>query len=249
MPMTAESDLDTDVTFPDEAPGDWQKVLDRDEEEAFRAIVRPYVDPLMRAAADDIEYYVAQGDLHKDDLAPEDVTGEALVYAWQHRAQRPSGMSLKGWLLGTQYRVLRDMVERRKQYRKDKAVSLDDPVPAEVRAQGQQERRQTASGLHDGAPTWEEVTTGSEPRDVEAPLFTNESTFELDPDSRHVVMMHDEFDVPLPEIASTMDRALSDAERMLSEARTTLRDVDAARGPNHDAPTAPPNPPEKEAGG
>jgi DNA-directed RNA polymerase specialized sigma24 family protein len=227
----------------------WQRILDSDDETDFRHLVEPYLDDLLEAAQHDIDYYVHQGDLHADDLTPEEVTGEALVYAWTHRAQRPDGMSLIGWLLGTQYRVLRDLVAQRKKYRAEKTLSLDEPIPSDVWIKGQEGRRQYPRAFPGGAETtWKALTTGSEPREIEAPLFTNRDTFALDPDSRHVVMMHDEFDLPLSEIASAMDVALQDAERMLADARTSLHDLEQDRSPPaSDTPSASPPPPGAES--
>ena len=227
----------------------WQRILDSDDETDFRHLVEPCLDDLLEAAQHDIDYHVHQGDLHADDLTPEEVTGEALVYAWKHRAQRPDGMSLTGWLLGTQYRVLQDLVTQRKRYRAEKTLSLDEPIPSGVWIKGQEGRRQYPRGFPGGTETtWEDLATGSEPRDVEAPRFTNRDTFTLDSDSRHVVMMHDEFDLPLPEIASTMDVALQDAERMLADARASLQDLEEDRSPEDSIqPTAsPPSPDESD---
>lgn len=58
---------------------------------------------------------------------------------------------------------------------------------------------------------------------MEAPLFTNQDTFEFDPDSRHVAMMHHEFDVPLDEVAAIMNRSVQETAKLLGEAHTTLR--------------------------
>lgn len=208
---------------PDIPSDDWQAVLDRDDEAAFQDLVRPHIENLRRAAQHDLDYYVTQGDLHEHDLTPEEVVGETLIYTWEHRAQRPTDISLLGWLMGTQYRVLRDMVEARRQYRADKAISLDAQIPADAKSQGFQDRRQYGY-KPDEVLIWEDVVAGYEPSDIEAPLFTNEDTFHLDPESRHVVMMHDEFDVPLPDIASAMHQAVRDTEALLEQARTSLRE-------------------------
>ena len=230
------------------AQQDWQAVLDRGDRDAFHDLVTPHTEALTAAARHDLDYYAEQGDLHPDDLTPEEVTGEALLYAWEHRAQRPSQMSLLGWLQGTQYRVLRSLVEVQQQYRADKVISLDAPIPPEEAAEGRQERFQY--GYHGSQPdaqiTWEDVTPGQRPVDIEAPLFTNADTFTLDPDSRHVVMMHDEFEMNLSEVAFAMSQSVKATAALLEQARTTLHERQVAEPPT-EPPDDAPTPPDEEA--
>lgn len=218
---------------------DWDAVMEVDREEDFRSIITPHVNTLIQAARHDLEYYVNEGVLHENDLTPGEVVGEALVYAWEHRAQRPDGMSLRGWLLGMQHRVTRALVDEIAAYRREKALSLDEEIPPDARGRGFQDRRQYGT-QPEVSITWEDVTPGREPRDVEVPLFTNRDTFTLDPDTRHVIMMHDEFDMPLPEVATTMDRTVEETASMLEQARTTLRQHTDSSS-SADAPPPPPH--------
>ena len=204
--------------------GDWKAVRTAENVDQFQSIVEPHVDTLRQAAHDDLAYYTHQGLIHENDLTPEEVVGEALLYAWDHRAQRPETMSLRGWLLGMQHRVTRSLVDDIAEYRNDKAISLDEEIPPDARGRGEQTRLGQYGWQPEVNITWENVTPGREPRDVEAPLFTNRDTFALDPDTRHVVMMHDEFDMPLPEVASTMNRTVEETAALLEQARATLRE-------------------------
>jgi RNA polymerase sigma-70 factor (ECF subfamily) len=219
-------DAPADASPADASPADVDATdaadpLAADSEAAFRARVRPHTEMLLRAAEQDLDYYVAQGALHEQDLTPEEVVGEALIDAWAQRAARPEGMSAAGWLLACEVRAVRRLVDEHQRYRAAKALSLDERLPPDARAEGRQARQQYAQ--HDTAFTMEDVMPGTEPVDVEAPLFAHRDTFELDPDSRHVVMMHDEFDVPLPEVAATLERAMKDTAKLLEQARAHLR--------------------------
>jgi RNA polymerase sigma-70 factor (ECF subfamily) len=222
-----------------EAPNqtDSDDVHELTTEEAFRSAVRPHLDTLRQAARDDLDYYANRGLIREDELLPDDIIGETLVYAWQHRVQRPDDMRLRNWLLGMQHRVTRSLVDEIADYRRQKALSLDDEIPPDVRGRGFQERRQYGTQPEVNI-TWEDVTPGREPRDIEAPLFTNRDTFGLDPDTRHVVMMHDEFDMPLADVAATMDRTVDETAALLEDARTTLRQKTDAS----DASETPPPP-------
>ena len=78
----------------------------------------------------------------------------------------------------------------------------------------------------------------------------NEETFHLDPDARHAVMMHDEFEMDLVEVAFTMEQSVRETAALLEQARTSLHqrqgaaptEDDALAG--SDAVDAPPGPEE-----
>ncbi|PSQ79434.1 MAG: hypothetical protein BRD37_00055 [Bacteroidetes bacterium QH_8_67_23] len=111
--------------------------------DTFQQAARPHIDRLITAARHDLDYYVEQGELHSDDFTPEEIAGETLIYAWDHREKRPEQVSLEGWLLGTQHRLLRGMVAEAMQYREEKALSLDEQIPADAKAEGEQAPRST----------------------------------------------------------------------------------------------------------
>lgn len=228
-------------------PADENDIRTAAHRDAFRGLVAPHLDILHRAARHDLDYYNDQGVVHENDLTPEEIVGETLVYAWEHRAQQPHGMSLRGWLLGIQHRVASRLVDGIASYRREKAVSLDETIPPDARGRGEQDRRQYG-WKPEMDITWEDVTPGREPHDVEAPLFTNRDTFSLDPDTRHVVMMHHEFDVPLPEVAAIMSRTVEETAALLEQGRATLeqRIESPPSSESPDPPEAPP-PPEPEA--
>lgn len=207
-----------------EQHADWQHVLENDDRDAFEALVKPYIDDLLRSARHDLDYYILQGHIQEDDLTPEEVVGEALIHAWQHRRQRPEKMSLRGWMLGTQYRVLRGLVKLQKDYRQDKAASLDAPIPP-----AGPEGLDTQEWFYewyqpDDRFTWEDVIPGDQPVDMEVPLGREKARLFSDEDVYHVIMMHDEFKMSLPEVAFTMNRAVDELAEELSQARANLRE-------------------------
>jgi DNA-directed RNA polymerase specialized sigma24 family protein len=212
---------------------DWQQAMNAGDREAFQAAARPHLDRLLTAARHDLDYYVDQGELHPGDFTPEEVAGEALIYAWDHRDRHPDQVSLEGWLLGAQHRLLRSMVREAMTYREEKALSLDEQIPADAKAQGNQTRFQYGHQPEEEI-TWEDVTPGSKPVDVNAPLYAedssvpNEATFHLDPDARHAVMMHDEFEMDLAEVAFTMEQSVQETAALLEQARTSLHERQGA---------------------
>lgn len=244
-------DMESSSASAPERP-DWQHAMDTGNREAFQAAARPHMERLITAARHDLDYYIAQDELHEDDFTPEEIAGEALIYAWDHREQHPDQVSLEGWLLGAQHRLLRGMVREAMQYREEKALSLEEQIPADAKAEGENTRFQY--GYQPEAEiTWEDVTPGSKPVDVNAPLYAedgsvpNEATFHLDPDARHAVMMHDEFEMDLKEVAYTMEQSVQETAALLEQARTSLHkrqgaaptEDNALSGGEVDAPAGP----------
>jgi DNA-directed RNA polymerase specialized sigma24 family protein len=218
-----------------------QTSLSEIDEDRFRALVRPYTDVLIRAARSGLEFYQHQGAIREEDFTPEEVTGEALIKAWDLRERRPEAMSLRGWLLGVQHRVLVGMVEQHRAYQDDNAISLDTSAGPNEDADDVQEWfwdwYQPDSEL-----IWEDVTPSGDPVDYEVSLDGEgrEAVRALDPDTRHVLTMHDEFEMPLPEVAYTMNLAVNEVAALLSQARASLREriggEEGIRETDHPAP-------------
>ncbi len=220
---------------------DWQAALDSGDERSFRELVRPHMDKLIDAARQDLDYYVAQGILQETDFSPEEVVGEGLIHAWDDRKKRPDGISIRGWLLGNSYRTLRRLVEAEQDYDDDKLVSLDERVPADSNRAVQEQFWEWYQP--DAALLYEDIIPANEPIDIEAPLFTSEDTFSLDPDSRHVVMMHQEFEMPLHEVAIVMNRALKEVSELYQRARVSLSERLGYGGSERSGTTDHPAPP------
>src|SRR5690554_4053460 len=110
---------------------EWKKVVEGDDERAYCGLTEQFVPTMTRAARRELAFYLRQRIIHPGDFAPEEIVGEAILQGWQHRKTRPEKMSLRGWLLGVQHRVLQRLVAKQRQYRRDKAISLDEPLPLE----------------------------------------------------------------------------------------------------------------------
>lgn len=208
-------------------PPNWEEILEGSDKDAYRHLVEPYTDTLIRAARRDLDFYIEQGYLHDDDFSAEEVVGEALLHAWEHRKVRPGKMGLRAWLLGTQHRVTRGLVNRQRAYRREKRLSLDEPVPTDPDAQDTQEWfwdwYQPEREL-----TWEDVIPSQEPEDVEVSLEGASEDLMEDSEGRHVLVLHDEFEMSLPEVAFTINRSPVAVAELLEQARASLtkREVD-----------------------
>lgn len=215
--------MGTEARHPTPPERDWQTVMQEGDEETFHHLVTPLTDTLRRAAQRDLDFYVQQGRLHEDDLTPEEVTGEALIQAWQQRERCPKKMSLKGWLLGIQHRVLRGLVDQYAAYREDKAISLDEPVTLNPDAYDAQEWFWDWYEPEESL-TWEDVTPGQRPVDLSPTLSARGGPHDLEIENYHVLMMHDEFEMGLPEVAYAMNRQVREVAELLEQARASLRE-------------------------
>ncbi len=219
----------------------WERVLHESDREAFRKIVEPFMNDLLNAARDDLRFYVDRGFLHEDDFTPEEVVGEALLHAWDHRSVRPSQMGLRGWLVATQYRVMRGMVNDIRSYRRDKSLSLDAPVPDNPDAHDTEEWFWDWY-QPDVELLWEDVIPSQEPQDVEVALEGDDRENLLDEtDERHALIMHGEFEMSLPEVAFTINRSPIAVAEVLEKARVGIR----ARSSDQE-PTEHPSSPHEE---
>lgn len=73
----------------------WKEVLAGSDQDSFREIIEPYIPTMMQAARRDLSFYVSQGFVQSDDFTAEELVGEAILHAWQHRNVRPERMSLR----------------------------------------------------------------------------------------------------------------------------------------------------------
>lgn len=201
----------------------WEEVLQGSDKDAYREAVEPHMKELLRSARQDLDFYVERGFLHRDDFTPEEVVGEALLHAWDHRGVRPAQMNLKAWLLGTQYRVMRGLVNGLLSYRRTKSLSLDEPVPDNAAAHDTEEWFWDWY-QPDREMIWEDVIPAQEPVDTEVPLEEDDRDRLLeDTEERHAIVLHDEFEMSLPEVAFTISRTPVAVAEILEKARVGMR--------------------------
>ncbi|MFW5955145.1 MAG: RNA polymerase sigma factor [Rhodothermales bacterium] len=218
----------------------WQQAIQHDDEDAFQKAVEPMLPTLTRVARRELAFYLKQRYIHPRDFSAEEVVGETLLQAWRHRSKKPKEMSIRGWLLGTQHRALRNLVQKQREYREDKAISLDAPLPTNPDSHDTQEAfwdwYQSDEDL-----TWEDVIPATSREEVEISLDPDRDHLFASEDEAHVLMMHDEFRMPLPEVAFTMNRSLREIGDLLANARTTLHQHGSGTPPitEVDEPTPP----------
>ena len=208
----------------------WRRALDGDRD-AFNDALAPYTDTLRRAAERqlDVERDLVTGDPTGPpsvDMTPEELVGETMVRAWDRR-ERFDGdrMGIRAWLLGLQTRSLAQVARREARYADRKAVSLDAELPVNPTQDAVEEDFYEFRQPFD-VDTYEEVIPGSEPADVtmlDGDLTDDQrdalADARFDTDAAHAVVLHDEFEVSLSEVAQILNASLKDAAAEMNLAR------------------------------
>lgn len=204
---------------PTRSDDSWEEILNGSDKEAFQDIVKPHMDVLLDAAQRDLTYYVRNGALHEEDFSSEELVGEGLIHAWRHREVRPAGMPLRSWLLSTQHRVTRGLVGRFRTYRREKELSLDEPVSIAADADDTQEWfwewYQPEQELR-----WEDVIPAGESVDDALELDGSSERLLEEADRRHALMLHEDFEMSLPDVSFAINRSPDEVARLLEQART-----------------------------
>lgn len=212
----------------------WQRALDG-ETEAFEEAVAPLQQALVDAARREVDVERSAGHLRPDALNAEELFGETLLRAFDHRATFDRRrMSFRAWLLGIQHRVLARLTADEAGYDDRKAISLDEELPA------REEFDDVEEALYEGrqpfeVTTYEDLIPGSAPEDIEidldgrnGPLTEEErellATADLEPTQRRVALFHGEFELSMEEVAQILNVQLNDAAAAFNQARMTLRE-------------------------
>ncbi len=206
-----------------DSTADVRAALEKGDKDAFERAVAPHLPTLTAAARRDLRYYQKQGTLRESDLTPEEVVGEGLIHAWNHRDRFPARMSLRGWLLAVQHRAVRGLAARQRRLQQEKVVSLDAPIPTEGAAADSTQEWFWEWYQPDQVNMWEDILPGAEPVDTDLPV-EGDLLDELDEEQRHVAVLHHEFEMPLEEVAFALGRSLNEMSETYNGARVALRE-------------------------
>ena len=209
----------------------WRRALAGDRD-AFESALAPYHDDLLSASERLVELHRSTGELGDQTLNPTELVGETLVRAWENRQRYDEGtMGFRAWVLGVQHRALARVMRREARYTQAKGISLDEPVPTGSDA--------VEGSLYEFRQPFEIVTyadlvAGSEPIDVDfdprgnEPLTDRErqviASAGLNTRTREAIVLHDEFDLTVSEVAQIFDASLKDTAEALNLARASVRE-------------------------
>jgi RNA polymerase sigma-70 factor (ECF subfamily) len=202
------------------------------DRDAFEAAVAPHLDDLHAAAAHLLSLHQAADGSGGTDLTPEELVGETLLRAFDRRARfATTGMTLRAWLLGLQTRALAIFERQEHDYTDRKALSLDEPVPTGDETDAVEEERYEFRQPFD-VLRYQDVIPGTAPMDLDigpATPFDERSlgilaALDLPDEARHAVLLHDEYDLSIAEVAQILRASVQDAAGHLDAARASLRE-------------------------
>ncbi len=107
---------------------DWKKIVEGDRE-AFDRLVESEMANLLESAKHEIAYYEDVGDYPPDYITPEELVGEAMIRAWEHRAKKPKGMEPRAWLHAMLFRAADALAARRREIQSHETLPLEQKVP------------------------------------------------------------------------------------------------------------------------
>ena len=203
----------------------WQAVLEGDRR-AFRRLVEPYLDELLRAAHRELEHYRRLKELRPEDLTAEELVGETLITAWRQRHRKPKRLSVRAWLLGLLHRVLQRYLQRERTFRRLWELSLDEPVPPEPIYDDEESFWEWYQP--DDLERWEDVLPDPSTLETERLIVEEvppEALEPLEPIERQVLLLHDTHEVPIQEVAMVVQRSVRETAEILQRARRRVQEA------------------------
>ncbi len=224
---------------PAQPPADaWRRALSGDRD-AFEDALAPYQDDLRTAAnrlldvqRDPVDDTPEDDTGTRTDLTPDELVGETLVRAWDLRDRYDANaMSFRSWLLGIESRSLARLARADQRYAERKVISLDEEIPTGEDQDAVEEDFYEFRQPFD-VDTYEEIIADTTPEDPEIDGYQDATLSQEDrdlladatfPDAvHHATILHDEFEVPLPEVAQIIDASLKETAAMMNLARAGL---------------------------
>jgi DNA-directed RNA polymerase specialized sigma24 family protein len=223
---------------PASPPGDAGRRALTGDRDAFEMAVAPYQADLLAAAHRQLDLPTDLGPGEEPspatDLTPEELVGETLLRAYERRESYDAHrMGLRAWLLGVQTRALARFRQREALYTQSKEISLDAEVPTGAETDAVEDTLYEFNQPFE-VTLYEDIIAGTAPDDIDLNYDASDrlSSDELaaladarfDDRTTQAVVLHDEFEVSLPEVAQILNTSLKDAAEALNAARVGLRE-------------------------
>lgn len=187
----------------------------------FIAALEQQLDTLDRFIERELRYQTALGNLHPDDVTPDEIVSEVVIRALRYFPRLPQRATLRGWLRLLALRAIDARLRQIRQRRRIEAVSIEAPIRSDQRADVyyQPDAALTwADVLPDPSPTPEETVLLQETRDA-----LEEALNRLPPEQHLVFVLHAIEGLSYAEIAAITHRSRAAVKRLYHAARETLR--------------------------
>ncbi len=223
----------------------WTRALAGDRD-AFTEATAPYQDTLLDAARRQVEVQRQNGGMSADSLTPEELVGETLVRAYDRRETFDADrMPMRAWLLGLQTRTLMRLARAEAQYDDRTPISLDAPVPTGADTDAVEEAfyefREPFDVLTYGDIVPGTIAADADPVEQGTSDLTNDDDNPYGPTDgegpnaltedpladrigrvHQALLLHDEFELSLQEVASIFDESIKSVAENVNAARAGL---------------------------
>ncbi len=223
----------------------WTRALAGDRD-AFNEAIAPYQDTLLDAARRQVDVQRQNGILAADDLTPEELAGETLIRAYDRRETFDADrMPLRAWLLGLQTRTLMRLARDEARYDSRTPISLDAAVPTGEDTDAVEEAfyefREPFDVLTYGDLVPGTIAADADPVEQGTSDLTNDDDNPFGPTdgegpnaltedpladrlgrAHQALLLHDEFELSLQEVASILDESVKSVAENVNAARAGL---------------------------
>ncbi len=204
---------------------DWESIVEGDRK-AFDALVESEMSGLLEAAKHEIAYYEDVGDFPPRYMTPEELVGEAMIQAWDHRAKKPRGMSPRAWLYAMLFQAADKLAERRREIQAHETLSTDQKIPDDplVLDPVYDDDEEFYEWFQpDEALKWEDVI----PSDVIAPeqllAVCEGEPRRLKPEERRAALLYFRLGFTMEEVCRVLGKPADETGRLLEKARDAVR--------------------------
>ena len=181
--------------------------------------MEPYLAELTAAAARELRYRRAVGDLRPQDLSADELVGETLARGRRDRARKPANLEVRPWLLGLEFKVLESIVRSERRARRLAGVSLDAPVVDQAELAEATDEEFWEWYQPDDVTLWEDVIPAE---DLQPEELSDERTYQLTNEERQALVLSVEHRLSVVEISSVMNLSPERTVRLIEGAQRQL---------------------------
>jgi RNA polymerase sigma factor (sigma-70 family) len=193
------------------------------ERDAFNRALALYFPELLQAAQREVRHRLSLGQFAPDDPTPEELLELALLQVWRERRRLSPELGVKALALATIFRAGEALGARKEAHRRRVSELLPEQVEPNPLYREDDEDFWESYELE--YPRDAEVFSGTVDRLREDAANDDELVGRLPSREREVFLMHEVHGVPLQEVALALGAPVTDAERLLANARARLRAV------------------------
>ncbi len=203
----------------------WEAIVNGDRE-AFDALVEAHMAGLLEAARHEVAYYEDVGDFPPRYMTPEELVGEAMIQAWEHRGKKPKGMSPRAWLFAMLFQAADRLAARRREIQSHETLSTDQKIPDDplVLDPVYDDDEEFYEWFQpDEALKWEDVIPSSAIAPEALLEVCEAQPARLKPQERRAALLYFRLGFSFEEVCRVLGKPAEETGRLLERAREAIR--------------------------